>query len=148
MLIVLDKLPRKAARLVPDKIKFKQLLELGQLICSTGISSTFKPVSQGKEIQEWIKKNPRWTFFYFENLYCWSAQWINMSNETKYKFNKILYDFREVLKDEDNLIPNTIIFRYSSQYKGTQYSNNSELPTREAIKEYQKYVEWKGKIWQ
>ena len=68
MLIVLSKWPRKAAERVPDKIKFKQLLELGQLVCSTGVSSVFKPVRQGKEIQEWIKRNPRWTFLYFENL--------------------------------------------------------------------------------
>ena len=42
MLIVLSKWPRKAAERVPDKIKFKQLLELGQLVCSTEISSSFK----------------------------------------------------------------------------------------------------------
>lgn len=150
MLIVLSKWPRKAAERVPDKIKFKQLLELGQLVCSTEISSVFKPIRQGKEIQEWIKRNPRWTFLYFENLYCWAQQWINMSHETNSKFAKILYDLRKVGSSDKcgyGSRVNTAVFRYSSQYKNTSYSNNSELPIREAVKEYEKYLEWKGGIW-
>lgn len=97
MLVVLSKWPKKAARLVPDKIKFKQLLELGQLVCFAGISSVFKPIPQGKEIQEWIRKNPRWTFLYFENLYCWAQQWTNMSSETNSKFAKILCDLKRLV---------------------------------------------------
>ena len=44
MLIILDKNPEVAASLVPDKIKFKQLIELCQLVCSTGICGIFKAV--------------------------------------------------------------------------------------------------------
>lgn len=51
MLIILDKNPLKSAELVPDKIKFKQLIELGQLICSAGISDVYKPIKQGKELE-------------------------------------------------------------------------------------------------
>jgi hypothetical protein len=147
MLIVLSKWPREAAERVPDKIKFKQLLELGQLVCSTGISSVFKPIRQGKEVQEWIKRNPRWTFLYFENLYCSIKRQIKMSDETNKKFTKILFDLREVYNDSNTAKIETAIFRYSSQYKGTEYSSNSELPVDKAIKEYKKYLEWKGGIW-
>ena len=147
MLIVLSKWPREAAEFVPDKIKFKQLLELGQLVCSIGISSVFKPVKQGKEIQEWIKRNPRWTFLDCENLYCWVRERVKISNETDNKFAKILFDLREIYNDSDTARVDTAIFRYSSQYKGTQHHNNSELPIEEAIKEYKKYIGWKGKTW-
>lgn len=54
MLLILDRNPVKSALLVPDKLKFKQLLELAQMI-STITGSVYKPVRQGKEIQEWIK---------------------------------------------------------------------------------------------
>ena len=148
MLLVLNKRPRESARLIPDKIKFKQLLELGQLICSTDISSVFKPVKQGKEIQSWIKRHPYWVSLYFENLYCWVKHCIKISNETNDKFAKILFDLRKSVNYKSNvLLPNTAIFRYSSRYKGTQYHNNSELPVEEVIKEYKKYIEWKGKTW-
>lgn len=147
MLIILDKNPKDAATLVPNKIKFKQLLELGQLICSVKYSSVFKPVAQGKEIQEWIKRNPRWVFSYFKALLSWSINHVKMSYETKNKFMNILYDFYEVFKNRSTIEIKTAIFRYSLEYKNTQYSSNSELPISRAIKEYRKYVEWKGSIW-
>ena len=42
MLIVLDSNPVNAANKVPDKLKFKQLLELAQMICSCGYSDIYK----------------------------------------------------------------------------------------------------------
>lgn len=42
MLLILDENPILAANLVPSKLKFKQLLELSQLICSAGISGVYK----------------------------------------------------------------------------------------------------------
>ena len=59
-LLVLSVDPITSANLIPDKLKFKQLIELGQLICSVGISDVYKPIRQGKEIQKWIKKYPEW----------------------------------------------------------------------------------------
>ena len=78
MLIILDKDPVKSAQLLPDKIKFKQLIELCQLICSAGISNVYKPIKQGKHLQNWILKNPIWTKKFAIALYelCKS---INMS---------------------------------------------------------------------
>lgn len=58
MLIVLDKNPITAAKLVPNNLKFKQLLELAQMLCSCGFSNLYKKIPQGKAIQEWIKQNP------------------------------------------------------------------------------------------
>lgn len=57
MLLILDKNPILAANLVPSKLKFKQLLELSQLICSAGISGVYKKIPQGKEIQNWKDAN-------------------------------------------------------------------------------------------
>ena len=148
MLIILSRSPIEAVRLVPYKIKFKQLLELGQLICSAGYSSVFKPVPQGKEIQEWIKKNTKWTCVYFESLCCWAAQWIKMSQKTKNRFAKILYDLKRCCGDCRGARISSAIFRYSSQYKGTPYLNNTELPINEAILQYEEYVKWKGNKWQ
>jgi hypothetical protein len=70
-----------------------------------------------------------------------------MSDGTNKKFTKILFDLREVYNDSNTAKIETAIFRYSSQYKGTEYSSNSELPVDKAIKEYKKYLEWKGGIW-
>ena len=58
MLIITDKNPYKAAGWLLDNTNknfcFKQLLELSQLVSSTGISNVYKPVKQGKELQAWI----------------------------------------------------------------------------------------------
>lgn len=48
MLIVLDKNPILAAQLVPNKLKFKQLLELAQMICSCGYSNIYKKNTTGQ----------------------------------------------------------------------------------------------------
>ena len=72
-LLILDKNPDKSAELVPDRLKFKQMLELGQLICSAGISNVFKPIKQGKELQVWIKNNKNWIYWYMMFLFNYCA---------------------------------------------------------------------------
>ena len=42
MLIICDKNPVRAAELVPDRLKFKQLLELCQMLCSVGYSNNLR----------------------------------------------------------------------------------------------------------
>ena len=68
-LLILDKNSYKAAEFVPDRLKFKQLLELCQLICSAGISDVYKKVNQGKELQEWVRNNKLWISRYFTYLF-------------------------------------------------------------------------------
>ena len=147
MLIILNQNPQRAAKLVPVKIKFKQLLELGQLICSADISSIFKPVKQGKELQNWVKKNPSWVLFYFETLYNEVSSFVKMKAETVSKLTKILEDLRVYAKNYNTEI-GTVVFRYSKLYKEyTKFKNNSELSVPVAIKEYKEYVQWKGNKW-
>lgn len=151
MLIALDKNPYRAAELVPDRLKFKQLLELGQLICSTGISSVFKPVRQGKKLQEWIKSHTDWTYMYYDRLFVWTLRNVNLKNETTGKLLRIKYDLHEEFKNYYNenyyirrVNPNTLIFRYVKEYAGnTKYATDSEIGADEAVKEYRKYMEWK-----
>ena len=61
-LLILDKDPIRSAHLIPDKLKFKQLIELGQLVCSAGISDIYKPIKQGKQLQEWKKILKKYIF--------------------------------------------------------------------------------------
>ena len=68
-LLILSTNPRDACNLLPQKIRFKQLIELSQLICSCGISNIYKPVKQGKELQEWILKNKYWVYMYYSRLF-------------------------------------------------------------------------------
>ena len=142
MLIILDKNPFKAAQLVPDRLKFKQLIELGQLICGAGISDVFKPVRQGKKLQEWVKNNPYWVHCYFKTLLEWVYLKTKIKVETSYKLQCIKYDlwqYIDVCKHEIK----TAIFRYKMGYR-SNYKTNSELPIDIAIEEYKKYMEWKG----
>ena len=143
MLIVLDKNPTEAACRVPEKLKFKQLLELGQLICSAYISFVFKPISQGKELQAWVKKNSYWTYFYYEELYEWSVSHINMKEETKKKLCHIMEDLWRYSMDT-NMNIGTAIFRYVKEYEDTGYSTNTELPIDVAVEEYERYIQWKS----
>lgn len=153
MLIVLDKNPYRAAEFVPDRLKFKQLLELGQLICSVGISDVFKPVRQGKKLQAWIRNHVSWTYMYYDRLFDWSLRNINLKNETIGKLSKIKYDLHEKFKsyyDSNYYIrrvnPDTLVFRYVKEYaRNTKYKTDSEIDADEAVKEYEKYVEWKGR---
>lgn len=150
MLIILDQSPIKSAELVPDKIKFKQLIELGQLICSCGISKVYKPIHQGKELQKWVKNNAKWVLKYYNTLfvYCCGILNIQMSTET---INKIL-DIRNDLEyfcdnNKFNNYISTGVFRYQNTYANSIYPSKTELPINECIKEYEKYVQWKGEKW-
>lgn len=150
MLIVLDESALVSADLVPDKIKFKQLIELGQLICSAGISNVYKPIAQGKELQKWVKDNPKWTLAYYNTLflYCATILNINMSIETANKICQIKDDLASFCKQSKaGKSINTAIFRYQSGYNSV-YPSKTMLPIKECIKEYKKYVQWKGSKWQ
>lgn len=142
MLIVLDKNPEIAANKVPNKIKFKQLLELCQMICSVGYSDIYKNVRQGKKIQEWIKQNPSWVKTYGLCLNAYCLENIKMSDKTMSDLFQILASI-----PEDCNLNTTIksaIFRYVKEYKNTPFATDSELPIDVAVEEYKKYVEWKG----
>ena len=140
-LIILDKNPYKAAELIPDRLKFKQLLELCQLICSTGISDVYKPIKQGKELQEWIVNNQEWVCLYGCCLYRKCRDVFNIKNETRQKILNILEKLK--LGDKE---PQTAIFRYVKEYaEFTEYESNSELPIDVAISEYKRYLEYKEK---
>jgi hypothetical protein len=144
-LLVLDEDPITSANLVPDKLKFKQLLELGQLICSAGISDVYKPIRQGKAIQEWVKKHPEWVaMFYF-----WLKQYCIENIKGTYKtFMNIELIYRDIYafcyerRKEIKEPLTTAIFRYSKDYQ-CNIPTNTELPIDECIKEYKQYVEWK-----
>ena len=144
-LLVLDENPIKSAELVPNGIKFKQLIELGQLICSAGISDVYKSIKQGKELQEWVSKNKGWCYHYCSSLLNYSAIYTKLKAETYFKLATIRNDLRNsIILNYDDFYVGTAIFRYSKDYECmTKYKTNTELPIRECIKEYEKYVEWK-----
>lgn len=141
MLIVLDSNPVNAANKIPDKLKFKQLLELAQMICSCGYSDIYKKIPQGKKIQEWIKKNPSWVKTYFSILYLWCLKYINMKEKTMADFFSILASIPE--PTDLNCKIETAIFRYNKNYKSI-FPSDAEITIENAIEEYNKYMEWKG----
>ena len=141
MFLIQDEGATKAARMVPDKLKFKQLIELCQLICSAGFSDIFDKLPRGKEIQEWIKRNEEWTFIYGITLYNWCWSNTKMKEATKIKCAKILNSL--VSQTSELISIKDVVFRYKKDYKNTSYSTNSLLPVKEGIKEYRRYVDWK-----
>lgn len=150
MLIILDKDPYIAANLVPDKIKFKQLLELGQLICSAGISSVYKPIKQGVKLQEWVNddKNIVWVLKFFSELkkLCYYKLKLNLKYETKLKIETLQCHLINEIYDRNikRFTPiTTAILRYKEGYE-CKYPTNTELPIEECISEYEKYCVWKG----
>lgn len=147
MLIILDKDPIRSAHLVPDRIKFKQLIELGQLVCSAGISDIYKSIPQGKELQEWVKRNPEWTYFYMRSLLEDCMHVVDMSNVTRLDILNMLANLILICDDRMHYSIDTGVFRYSKDYK-SNIPSKTELPIDECINEYKKYVEWKGKKWQ
>ena len=139
-LLILDKDPIKAAQLIPDKLKFKQLLELCQLICGAGYSNVYKKINQGKEIKTWIVRNPIWVKKYALTLYELCKNIVNMSIKTQKDFIDIISSIPyEMYKDKQ---PCNGIFRYSKNYI-SNYVSNVELPIDECIKQYKEYVAWK-----
>ena len=139
-LLVLDKDPIISAEKIPDKIKFKQLIELGQLVCSAGYSNVYKKINQGKELQNWIQRNYVWVKQYMLALYSLCQEVIHMSRETRTKILDIISSIPyETHKDKD---PETAIFRYSKDYKSI-FPSNYEITIENAIEEYKKYITWK-----
>lgn len=143
MFIILDKDPKEAVeklcRTMNDRYCFKQLIELGQLICSAGISDVYKPIPQGKTIQEWIKQHPWYVAIYYTNLLAKYLSYFKSSQAMDRAMlirNRIIY-----YGIETNHKPvTTAIFRYSNKYTDTIYKNNSEIPITAACREYNKYI--------
>ena len=138
-LLILDEYPVKAANLVPDKLKFKQLLELCQLICSAGLSDVYKPIRQGKDLQTWVKNNQPFVYLYGSTLYDWCKYNTKLSIDTRINFLDILLSLN---KENTYFDSTTAIFRYSKGYK-CDIPSNTELPIKECVEHYKKYVEWK-----
>ena len=144
MLLTLDKNPTTAAHKVPKKLKHKQLLELMQMI-SCVVDFGYNRIPQGKVIKEWISKNKLWVYTYAKVL----MQDLNLKRSTKIKYKCLLDLLEESCKDFDEwylVVPNakTAIFRFVKEYEGTEYPTNTELPIDVAVKEYEKYLKWKG----
>ena len=143
MLIICDKNPVRAAELVPDRLKFKQLLELCQMLCSVGYSNIYKKIPQGKVIQEWIKRNPAWTKTYGAILYYWCLENNNLKEKTMSDIFNILSSVPEAC--DMNCEIETAIFRFSKNYNAhTLLNTDCELPAWHAVQEYKKYMEWKN----
>ena len=147
MLNVTDKNPEKAVLYLIDntdkRFYWKCLLELGQLICSAGISSTWKPVSSGKEIQAWIIKNKLWIHRYYTALLFKVLETINMTSKTALSLCKIRYDLWDSCLAHKRLrVPKTAIFRYRKGYE-CLYPTNSELPIDVCVNEYKSYLAFK-----
>lgn len=143
-LYILDKDPIKSAQLIPDKYKFKMLIELGQLICSAGLSDVYKPIPQGKELQQWVKIYPFWTYKYACQLLMWSEGSVKIKKDTVDRLFKIIFDdlWGYSLNNKENIIPVYAYFRYSSNYK-CNIPSKTLLPINECIEQYKKYLHWK-----
>lgn len=145
MFIILDSCPIQAVYKLPEKIRFKQLIELAQLICSAGFSDVYKKIPQGKNIQQWIKKYPTYTFRYFRRLLVWCSNHTNMSIDTEKKLHHISLDLSKNLDlyDTSEKTPTSAVFRYAKNYKSI-YPTNTEICIGNAIKAYEEYMEWKN----
>jgi len=146
MLILCSDIPKKNAEYLIEHTNknfvFKQLLELGQLVCSCGISSVYREVKQGKMLKEWIKQNVSWVYRFYCSLFLWCLKNINLKDKTKKDLLQIENDLFNHL--DGNLIPKTAIWRYSKEYS-SEYATNSELPIEVVCELYKKYLlEFKG----
>ena len=150
MLIFCDKNPFVAANYLIEHTNknfvFKQLLELGQLVCSCGYSKVYKSVRQGKAIQEWIKKNKLWVYRFYSVLWFWCMGNTKMTSKTACDLYSIRGDLYSFMKSNRKRIiyPKIAIFRYKQGYE-CEYESNSELPIDIAIEQYRKYIDWKFK---
>lgn len=159
MLIICNKNPMEAVNYLikntNENFCFKQLRELGKLICSCKISNVFKPINRGKEIQEWIIENPHYTYSYFVSLLAYCKGTIKMKEATYYKLKNIASDLelyimrnsllpKNICCEFENLQPKKIVFRYKKGYI-SNYETNSLIPVDEGVKEYKKYLKWKMK---
>ena len=145
MLIIADKDPYKSAKYIAEHTNknflFKSLLELGQLVCSCGISKVYKPVKRAYEIQDWILKNKLWVYRYYRSLWYYCMSKINMKSKTALDLYNIENDLFDSIEKKKRIVyPKTCIFRYKKGYN-SKYESNSELPLEEGVKEYRKYIE-------
>ena len=145
MLIIADKDPYKNAMYIAERTNknflFKSLMELGQLICSAGVSSEFKRIKRAYEIQDWILSNKLWVYRYYTELFFLCLNRINMRSSTALRLWKIRDDLWESIEKRKRITyPKTCIFRYKKGYK-SKYETNSSLPIKEGIKEYRRYIE-------
>ena len=143
MLLVLDKNPVKAADAIPNNLKFKQLLELCQMICSCGYSTIYKKIFQGRQIQQWIPYNKEWVKTFAYTLYLWCYKNINMKDKTRNDLLSIISSLPGTINE--SIILSNAIFRYSKDYKETIYNSNDKLDIDTAINEYLNYLSWKNK---
>lgn len=146
-LYILDKNPEKSAEILFEsmgaKYSFKMLIELCQMISTVTKCGTFKPVVQGKEIQEFISRNSQWVLMYFnklENL-CLNSS-LNIKSQTVIKLKKIYSGLKEYSKCGLNSTILYAPFRYSKDYK-CPVPSNSILPIDECINQYKKYLTYK-----
>lgn len=147
MLIICDKNPKQNVKYLVEHTNknfvFKSLIELGQLICSCGYSNRYKKISQGKELQDWITRNPQWTYEYMKHLFVWCQENVNLSNKTYNDLKSIITEIGKVAKYKGlKTTPKEVIFRYKNTYK-------SDIPSKmllnidTAINKYRHYIEWK-----
>jgi len=144
MFIIADKSPDKAVEwLIQNTDKnfcWKQLLELGQLVCSAGISDVYKPIKQGKELQEWIKDNRLWVYRFISYLWIKVVANVNLKPKTTLDLYKIRNDLFDSIKKKKRITyPKTAIWRYSKDYE-SEYPTNSELPIEVVCELYKKYL--------
>ena len=57
-------------------------------------------------------------------------------------YKNIFNDFTEKIKLTDSTDIETAIFRYQKQYN-SEIPTNTELPIKQVVKEYRKYLQWK-----
>ena len=150
MLLICDRRPEKAVKYLVENTKpsyvFKQLLELCQLICSTGISDIYKPVRPGKELRAWILKHKLWVCRYMNALWFEViASEMNVKPRTLADMRLIYYALYDSCPSHKRCsTPKTAIFRYKKEYKSV-IRTNSEIPIDVCVECYQRYLEWKFK---
>ena len=149
MYIIQDSNPATAVNLLPDSIKFKQLIELMQLLSSVNLTNVYKPVKQGKLLKEWILNNKEFTLHYFTTLTHWCFENVNLTSQTIKDINTVLFDLYNKIDYVLPVVINNIPFRCSKNYTEGININNKLLPIEEGTLEYIKYVKWKvqNKIW-
>lgn len=118
------------------------LVELGQLVCSCGLSDVYKPIKQGKELQAWVNTHRAYTYSYFDKLLRWSKSHINMKPDTLSKLEQIGSDLADSIGKVADKEPTHAYFRYAKEYS-CSVASKTLLPIDDCIAEYKKYLEWK-----
>lgn len=181
-LFITNRNPVEAANYIiknTDKLFcFKQLIELGQLICSCEvpsktyhdkkhnlvfeyenkkkkyISNAYKPINQGKAIQQWIITHDFWVYAYFMELLKYCKSNFNFKPESLKRLEKISLDMEKQVTESSiftleqlyriEFHLGNIIFRYKKDYSSfTEFRSNNPIKEEVGIKEYKKYIKWK-----